>query len=291
LRELSRTLLIFRPFIYYLNEAIKKLPNVSTIVYRGSDEDVPSIFYSQRVYYVWNGFSSATSSEEVGKDLFGGQKGTLLIMKVQNGKDISPYSQFPREREIILQPNTYFVVKSTLSNTLKSLLDIPKRMLVYELEEVLEIHRKTDKQGYESEHEILHKYGVGYLIPDQNWKEMLGTIRSFDCSGDWTFEVNHDSDDVRYQVTLNHDKNKDSVTGVGVFRPQASIWSEPIPFELSGSVKGLLFKFVLDWLGWGKSNCTVLFDVSVGFHRFQGTFLQEQDNNKLGGRIQGYRSI
>ena len=64
---------------------------------------------------VWVSFTSTTTDKSQTLRQFG-NGGTFFKIKTKYGRDIGPLSLFPTEREILLLPNSVFVVKSVLSS-------------------------------------------------------------------------------------------------------------------------------------------------------------------------------
>jgi len=56
------------------------------------------------------------------------KKGTFMMIKIIEGKDISAFSLFPDEAELLLLPNSQFMVDEIISDELKKLFDIPVTM-------------------------------------------------------------------------------------------------------------------------------------------------------------------
>jgi len=52
-------------------------------------------------------------------------KGTLVTLNIENGRDIRNFSIFPDESEILLLPNTQFQVKDILSEEMKTITGSP----------------------------------------------------------------------------------------------------------------------------------------------------------------------
>ena len=59
----------------------------------------------------WSSFTSTSTSLDVVKKSFGKDKSQDIIFEilVSNGKTLLPYSCIPREEEILLSPNAYFL--------------------------------------------------------------------------------------------------------------------------------------------------------------------------------------
>jgi hypothetical protein len=58
---------------------------------------------------IWSGFTSGTKKLEIAKD-FATKDGLIFKIKIHNGKIISIFSCIPNEEEIILFPNSKFMI-------------------------------------------------------------------------------------------------------------------------------------------------------------------------------------
>ena len=117
LRTRDRELL--KPFFKYFKlflSAIYKLPPIAQAVFRGVNKDL-SAFFEESDEKIWWGFSSTTRSAKVlsNEDFLGlvGQR-TLFHIDALNAYDISKYSAFPNEQELLLPAGSEFIVGSIL---------------------------------------------------------------------------------------------------------------------------------------------------------------------------------
>eukprot|EP00727_Mastigamoeba_balamuthi_P000622 m51a1_g10557 hypothetical protein (623) ;mRNA; f:63364-65555 len=106
------------PFLYFIFSALAKLPAFEGDVYRGVDcsEDVCKQYPKGRQVF-WSAFSSTTSLSNVAKDLFAaanGGKGVVFRLSITSGRNIQPLSVIEEEGEILLSPNSCFVVTEGL---------------------------------------------------------------------------------------------------------------------------------------------------------------------------------
>ena len=102
------------PWSAYLNlliTALRKLPSCSTTMWRGVAGDIGSEF-NQNTKHTWGSITSCSSQINVAA-CFAGQKGILFCINAIHGKDITKYSEFQGESEIILMPGTRLQVQST----------------------------------------------------------------------------------------------------------------------------------------------------------------------------------
>ncbi|CAF1073940.1 unnamed protein product [Adineta steineri] len=113
LREESRLLL--KPFFSYLrliDAATTKLPSIKTVVWRGVSRDLSASFKEKQVITWWT-VSSCTVKVDVIKGFIGtSPNSTLFLIECQNGKDVSEYTCFPNEHEVLLMPGTQLQVFS-----------------------------------------------------------------------------------------------------------------------------------------------------------------------------------
>jgi len=106
----------WRGYLYYLQNALHKFPNLITTVYRGIPME--HLEYIQKEYLekrpiFWSGFSSSTPSLDVAK-LFAKQNGIILKTKINQGKVIKEYSFLSGESEVLIRPNSNFIVTKAL---------------------------------------------------------------------------------------------------------------------------------------------------------------------------------
>ena len=102
------------PWSAYLNlliTALRKLPSCSTTMWRGVAGDIGSEF-NENTIHTWGSIASCSSQINVAA-CFAGEKGILFCINAIHGKDITKYSEFQGEREIILMPGTRLQVQST----------------------------------------------------------------------------------------------------------------------------------------------------------------------------------
>ena len=107
-------LIIWRDYIYYLLSALDKVPKYSGHVTRGIDIELPKEKYSKNKNVVWNAFSSCSKKEEVAKS-FLKNTGSLFVLDIENGCLISEYSSIPNEDEVLILPNSEWIVTLTMS--------------------------------------------------------------------------------------------------------------------------------------------------------------------------------
>ena len=101
LREEDRSVLVpWNGYIKLFDTALNKLPNHRIILWRGLNKDISKNYVAGKEITSWYFSSCSSAISEVKRFL--GPVSTLLIIDARNGKDISLYSNFPKEKEVIL---------------------------------------------------------------------------------------------------------------------------------------------------------------------------------------------
>jgi hypothetical protein len=111
LRIEDRSVLI--PWYGYLklfDTAVQKLPNCQMNLWRGLNVNVSKNF-KEGHEVIWWTLNSCSSSLKV-VEQFLGPSATLFMIEAKNGKDISAYSNFPQEKEVILGLGTRLRIAS-----------------------------------------------------------------------------------------------------------------------------------------------------------------------------------
>eukprot|EP00667_Euglena_gracilis_P009853 EG_transcript_10019 len=96
----------WRPMIYYLAEALGRLPrNKTQTLYRGVSLAVSPAIYSTGKAVTWPSFSSSTKDATVAANfLADAQAVTVFHINTQRPRSISAFSQFPEEEEFLFPP-------------------------------------------------------------------------------------------------------------------------------------------------------------------------------------------
>lgn len=105
LRERKREAL--KPWFAFLKlflNALEKLPSTNATVWRGVAGDVGFVFADDQKQIWWSINSCSKNLAIVERYL--GTTGTVFAIDTIYGRDISTYSTFPEEKEIILMPGT-----------------------------------------------------------------------------------------------------------------------------------------------------------------------------------------
>jgi len=107
----------WRGYLFYLQNALQKFPPITSTVYRG----IPFKEYStiEREYKIkcpiyWSGYTSTSPNLNVVQG-FAGENGIIMCIKIYSGRMIKEYSILKGEDEILLSPNTKFVVTKSVS--------------------------------------------------------------------------------------------------------------------------------------------------------------------------------
>lgn len=91
--------------------ALAKLPDVEGHFYRGSilaADELKAAYYAGRQVQ-WTAFTSTSKRQSTALKM-AGPTGTILCIKAWTGKDISDFSLYKHEREVLMLPNRTFVV-------------------------------------------------------------------------------------------------------------------------------------------------------------------------------------
>ena len=133
--QLNRTLrtrdpskmLQLRPYLYFLMSGLSALPDWKGTVFRGvpaSAFDVVKENYALGKDVHWSSFTSTSTSLSKAKEFAHGKGGIIFSIGVVTGRQVSAYSAFKRENEILLGPNTRLVVTSDLIQNSDGFFDI-----------------------------------------------------------------------------------------------------------------------------------------------------------------------
>jgi hypothetical protein len=96
-------------FLKLFITALKKLPSAKETVWRGVTNDFDSTLINNGTHIWWSVNSCSIALDAVRPFL--GDKGILFAIDVIDGKDISTFSAFPAEQEIVLMPGTRVCAK------------------------------------------------------------------------------------------------------------------------------------------------------------------------------------
>jgi hypothetical protein len=111
LRVKDRNVLVpWHGYLKLFDTALKKLPSLHMSLWRGVNVDISKNF-TEGEEITWWSFNSCSSSVKVVRK-FLGSVSTLIMIEAKNGKQISSYSNFPQENEVILGLGTRLCVAS-----------------------------------------------------------------------------------------------------------------------------------------------------------------------------------
>eukprot|EP01124_Arcella_intermedia_P032363 TRINITY_DN7533_c0_g1_i2.p1 TRINITY_DN7533_c0_g1~~TRINITY_DN7533_c0_g1_i2.p1 ORF type:complete len:207 (-),score=33.81 TRINITY_DN7533_c0_g1_i2:103-723(-) len=114
LRDRTRDIATFYPYIKLVSSGLSMLPRVEETVYRGMKGDLKHLF-KKGEFVMWWGFTSCTLHVEPILEFIGQEaERVLLCVKQRSGAQINAFSQFPREEEVLLPPGRYLKVESVL---------------------------------------------------------------------------------------------------------------------------------------------------------------------------------
>ena len=90
------------------------MPSLKTDLWRGVAETIGSNLMKNDIQIWWSVNSCTTDLKVV--EYYLGEKNTLFAIKSYSGKDISSFSAFTSESEVVLMPGTRFCIKSDTLN-------------------------------------------------------------------------------------------------------------------------------------------------------------------------------
>jgi hypothetical protein len=91
-------------FLKLFITALEKLPSIKGTVWRGVPGDARSVFVDNYVQTWWSVNSCSLALDVV--QVYLGETGTVFSIDVSHAKDISAFSAFPEEQEVVLIPGT-----------------------------------------------------------------------------------------------------------------------------------------------------------------------------------------
>lgn len=92
------------PFLNLFISALKKLPSSKLTVWRAIDRNIDHFSFDNDMIIWWNIISTSTNLNAI--QILLTDTSILLTIDALNGKNISEYSCFPDEQEVILMPGT-----------------------------------------------------------------------------------------------------------------------------------------------------------------------------------------
>ena len=111
------TMVLLRPYMYYMSTGLKRLPKQSGVIgYRGIPSacvDLVREKYESGTVVHWSDFTSVFKSLGVARQ-FAGPEGVIFRVQIHDGRCVKDFSFLPNEDEILLSPNSKFVVTASL---------------------------------------------------------------------------------------------------------------------------------------------------------------------------------
>lgn len=101
---------IWHPFINCLYQAINLLPPQIGEVYRAVNTKFDVEKYAIGKEIQWNGFSLCSTEWKDASDLINNKTGIVFIIKSKTGRNISKYSKYPVDGEVIFLPASKFTI-------------------------------------------------------------------------------------------------------------------------------------------------------------------------------------
>jgi hypothetical protein len=109
--ENRQALKIWFPYLKLFDTALNKLPMVKGNLWRGISGNVGKNFQRDQIVTWWS-FNSCSSSVSVINDFLGNEKkSTMFLIEAIHGKQVTNYTEFKNEEEVILTMGTQFRVK------------------------------------------------------------------------------------------------------------------------------------------------------------------------------------
>jgi hypothetical protein len=122
-------------FLKLFMHALKKLPSSSLKVWRAVSGDIDSFVVNNNVIIWWSVNSCSTNLSVI--QIYLHDRGIVFAIDAIDGKNISEYSAFPDEQEIILMPGTLLRSKSGPLNFMD-------RLRIVHLEEELRTEQEVE---------------------------------------------------------------------------------------------------------------------------------------------------
>ena len=114
--------------LYLVMGSLRRLPTCTgKTLYRGVRDGVDVSLYKEGSTIVWRGLSSTSPDMNATKGFLakgsadGSVRGTLFVIDDGWGYDVQPYSLFPDEAEILLEPERRFRVESVIESDLTAI--------------------------------------------------------------------------------------------------------------------------------------------------------------------------
>ncbi|CAF3089362.1 unnamed protein product, partial [Rotaria sp. Silwood2] len=99
-------------YLKLFDTALKKLPKVKGNIWRAVPGNLASKYKPNQLLTWWTISSCSTSADVVKAFLKSNQEATLFMIEAVNGKDLTGYTMYPDEHEVILGVGTQLRVKN-----------------------------------------------------------------------------------------------------------------------------------------------------------------------------------
>jgi hypothetical protein len=127
--ENRQSLKIWFSYLKLFDTALNKLPTIKEILWRGVPLDIGKNFTKNQIVTWWSINSCSSSVEIIRNFLSDDKRSTLFLIEAKNGKQISGYTEYENEDEVILTLGTQLRVKNNA-------LDYPGGLHVVHLVEI-----------------------------------------------------------------------------------------------------------------------------------------------------------
>jgi hypothetical protein len=97
-------------FISCLYQGLKLLPNYEGDCFRAIELSFDPVKFKIDNIIQWNTFAIANIDWKNSSELIKLKRGMIFIIKSKTGKNISSYSKYPQEKEIVFVPGTKFII-------------------------------------------------------------------------------------------------------------------------------------------------------------------------------------
>eukprot|EP00667_Euglena_gracilis_P006261 EG_transcript_6310 len=123
-------LALYRDYLHYLAQALSGLPKFVGTAYRGVRTLMPPGCYEVGQTVTWQPFTSTTRSATCTVPFLGqnGRQldGSLFVLHVKAGRDVSDFSEYPHEREVLLGLNSVWRVTGRCSSETEKKAVVPE---------------------------------------------------------------------------------------------------------------------------------------------------------------------
>lgn len=89
--------------------ALGKMKNYIGVVHRGIKQFKFASHHKVNDSFYWAAFTSTSKCEKICAN-FKDDKGSIFHINSLTGKDVSEFSVYPQEEEVVFMPYTYFIV-------------------------------------------------------------------------------------------------------------------------------------------------------------------------------------